>query len=558
VTASVSEAELADLIAQLTGGTPTGPAPAPRCPITELLVDQCAHCRPAPARVEPELGPWFAAAFRGRCASCDGWFDEFELIRADGAGGWLAQCCGQRDEPRPEDGLIAPAPAPVAHPVSAVRPVPVGPPPSTIRELRQVLIRFESSRPRTMQRALGPSELGTPCQQQIARKLAGAPRRPIVDPTWAPFQGTAVHRSMEDVVAFWNRELGRERWLAEDRLYIDPGLPECNVDPIEGNGDAFDLDHGMVVDWKHTGTTARDKLRRAIRMGKPPAEQVSAEYRVQAHLYGLGHAKKGRDVRFVRLVLLARSHDYDESAEWTEAYDEDIALLAIDRYYATHDLLLALDVATVPDMIAAVPATPHRDTCKWCPFHAPGKPANWLGCPGDRPLERIARVGHRRAHRPQHQGDTVTDANDILMGGGVPTAKFTTVGTIVTGVVVREPEARQQRDFRTQVPGYLEGRLPEDDGRRPARHRRPRPGEAGRRRHPRPVHPGQAPHRGGTPGGPRVRRQRHPHRRHPDRAVHRRRPGRGRPEPAEAVRRAVPATGRIVHRRHRTRRPSRR
>lgn len=44
------------------------------------------------------------------------------------------------------------------------------------------------------------------------------------------------------------------------------------------------------------------------------------------------------------------------------------------------------------------------------------------------------------------------DPNALLMGSGAPTVKFPTVGTTVTGTVAREPEARQQRDFRTQVP----------------------------------------------------------------------------------------------------------
>jgi hypothetical protein len=41
-------------------------------------------------------------------------------------------------------------------------------PASTVAELRQVLIDYEAQRPRSMQKELGPSELGTPCQQQIA------------------------------------------------------------------------------------------------------------------------------------------------------------------------------------------------------------------------------------------------------------------------------------------------------------------------------------------------------------------------------------------------------
>jgi len=287
--------------------------------------------------------------------------------------------------------------AELAQLIASLQPVqpadaPAGPPPSTVKELRQVLIDYEANRPRSMQKALGPSELGTPCQQQIARKLAGAPRRPITDPTWAPFQGTAVHASMEDVVAYWNKQLGRERWLAEDQLIVDPGLPGPDgnlADGISGHGDAYDLDHQMVVDWKHVGKTALDKLRRGKRMGKPTAEQVSAEYRIQAHLYGMGHARKGRPVRHVRLVLLARSWQYDDSDEWTEPYDPWIAQQALDRYWATLDLLNSLGGPNAGDLIAAAPATPHRDTCTWCPFTRPGQPSGWDGCPGDRPPDQI-------------------------------------------------------------------------------------------------------------------------------------------------------------------------
>lgn len=47
--------------------------------------------------------------------------------------------------------------------------------------------------------------------------------------------------------------------------------------------------------------------------------------------------------------------------------------------------------------------------------------------------------------------DTKT-GNDILMGGGSPAAKFETIGTVVTGTVAGEPEARQQTEFRTKAP----------------------------------------------------------------------------------------------------------
>lgn len=272
-------------------------------------------------------------------------------------------------------------------------------PPSTIGELRQVLIDFEAARPRSMQTALGPSELGTPCQQQIARKLAGAPRRPVTEPTWAPFQGTAMHASMEDVLAFWNARLGRQRWLTEDRVTASPLVPGVDgshdYPEVAGAGDAFDLDSGTVVDWKYVGTTALNKLRDARRLGKPARQQVSQEYRVQAHLYGAGHAAKGRDVRHVRLVLLARSWKYDDSDEWTEPYDERIATWAIDRFYGVVDMVHELDLANHPEQIVGVPASPSADACKFCPFRRAGQPTSWNGCAGDEQAaqRREARFG---------------------------------------------------------------------------------------------------------------------------------------------------------------------
>lgn len=271
-------------------------------------------------------------------------------------------------------------------------------PASTIAELRQVLIDFEANRPRSMQKALGPSELGTPCQQKIARKLLGAPQRPITEPTWAPFQGTAVHASMEEVVAYWNAQLGRERWLAEDRLTVAGALPglegAAGYPEIAGSGDAFDVDHGMVVDWKHVGITALTKLRTAKRLGKPTRDQVSQEYRIQAHLYGMGHENKGREVKHVRLVLLARSWKYDDSDEWTEPYNPDLAQWAVDRYYAVVDLLDTLSAHSNPDAVTAVPAAPSNDACHFCPYKRAGQPSDFAGCAGDeaaheRRLDRI-------------------------------------------------------------------------------------------------------------------------------------------------------------------------
>jgi hypothetical protein len=44
------------------------------------------------------------------------------------------------------------------------------------------------------------------------------------------------------------------------------------------------------------------------------------------------------------------------------------------------------------------------------------------------------------------------DANDFLMGVGIPGAKFPSIGSSITGAVTKEPELMQQTDFDTNEP----------------------------------------------------------------------------------------------------------
>jgi hypothetical protein len=74
-----------------------------RCDNTDLLVDQCAHCRNL---VDPEeemkrqrsalvaSGRWLRAVHKGKCARCGEWFNEGAAIqRSVDDGGWIADCC---------------------------------------------------------------------------------------------------------------------------------------------------------------------------------------------------------------------------------------------------------------------------------------------------------------------------------------------------------------------------------------------------------------------------------------------------------------------------------
>lgn len=252
-------------------------------------------------------------------------------------------------------------------------------PPSTIDEMEMALYRLDAGRARSLQTTLGPSELGTPCERQIAFKLAGMPQKDR-GLAWAPLCGTAVHSLMEETLEQENERLGRERYFIETSLNIEDVVPDGTH--VKGHGDAYDSDHALIIDWKYTGVTAR---RKAARVRVPNAEKVSQEYRIQTHLYGKGHENAQREVKWVRVVMLARSHDYSESVEWTERYRPDIAQWALNRYHRLRARVAAEQMAEHPERLAGVAAKPSQDTCKWCPFwRLNGDAVDATGCPGYR------------------------------------------------------------------------------------------------------------------------------------------------------------------------------
>jgi hypothetical protein len=46
----------------------------------------------------------------------------------------------------------------------------------------------------------------------------------------------------------------------------------------------------------------------------------------------------------------------------------------------------------------------------------------------------------------------MTNANDFLMGGGTTSAKWNFIGETISGPITRQPEVRQQTDFKTKAP----------------------------------------------------------------------------------------------------------
>ena len=237
------------------------------------------------------------------------------------------------------------------------------------RDLTKIIMWTERDSPRSRQRAIGPSELGDPCDRRIAYKLTGTdPVNRSGDP-WPAVVGTAIHNWLEVAVTQYQKVHGYQGWIVEQRVAPD------NL--VSGRSDLFHVPSGTVVDYK---TASSDKIRKLHR-----GEAPSSAYITQINLYGLGHERAGREVHSVALVYYPRSGWLNDAFVWHAPYDRGIAMGALDRLYAIGFKLLDLDIRNHPEKIVEIPAT-GGDNCVWCPMFSremnPGAVASQNGCPG--------------------------------------------------------------------------------------------------------------------------------------------------------------------------------
>ncbi|MGI5178652.1 hypothetical protein ACQEVZ_20180 [Dactylosporangium sp. CA-152071] len=291
----------------------------------------------------------------GRCRACPLPVDGQLVDRPDGTG--LHIGC---DEP-------VPLPATIAAPASPFV-APAGPPPAhpLKGELISMVRWFESNSPRSLQRQIGPSEIGVDCMRRIAYKLLGTqPANDTADP-WFAFVGSSVHDGLAYAIDQYQRlVLSRTgenlRYLIENRVQVT-----LDENGINGSCDLFDRDLFRVVDHKIVGETALRKYRE---------QGPSTVYRKQVHIYGLGWENAGYEVREVAIAFYPRSNYLDNLHVWAEPYDRQIALDALNRLDSIRQLAAALP----PNLI---PAQPDPAGCAWCDFYRPGGPADATGCPG--------------------------------------------------------------------------------------------------------------------------------------------------------------------------------
>lgn len=218
--------------------------------------------------------------------------------------------------------------------------------------LRAVIEETIRTHPRSLQTALGPSELGTACDRCLVHLLAGHRVTEHVVP-WLPTVGTAVHTWLDQAMRLHAMSSpDGDRWHTEERVTVG----QVGGVDIHGNADLYDEATGTVVDWKITGKTTLDKVRR---------QGASLTYQAQAHLYGKGFEDAGHDVREVVVMFLPRNAvSLQHGQTWRAPYSRPAAELALERANAFHAGITAYG----PDAVLAMtpPHTGAEFACtKW-------------------------------------------------------------------------------------------------------------------------------------------------------------------------------------------------
>ena len=237
---------------------------------------------------------------------------------------------------------------------------PVSPAKSLGQNLAEVITQAGIWTPRGKQVVIGPSEMGHECTRRLAYKLLDWDKtNEGGSSNWSAQVGSAIHKYLADV---FSRLPGYE---VEQRVTIRGNLT--------GTVDLYDIERGIVIDWKTTSPAQMDRKRK---------DGGSPIYQTQIQLYGYGKAQTGAKVTQVALVFLPTSGSIDDMHVELYDYDESVALKALERIDTIHTLLSQVDVEANPSMWAMIPAQSSR-LCTFCPYHLPYSKDLSKGCGGE-------------------------------------------------------------------------------------------------------------------------------------------------------------------------------
>lgn len=249
--------------------------------------------------------------------------------------------------------------------------------------LGQFIINADANSPRSKQVAIGPSEVGEPCERQLSYKMLDWPKANTANEPIAAIIGTGFHMWMEEKFQARQTTLpdGRQRYRIEERVTVRDALNPAAS--LAGSADLFDRALATNLDWKLVGVTSLDKYRR-----QGPGEK----YRIQAHLYALGQENAGERVDRVAVVFVARHHELKIHV-WSEAYQPEIAEAALRRLDRIRQQVVDLDPEATPANWARIPV-PDKPNCRFCPWLNPGSTDLSQGCPGSAASENTGATYH--------------------------------------------------------------------------------------------------------------------------------------------------------------------
>lgn len=252
-------------------------------------------------------------------------------------------------------------------------------------EVRRIVRQASEYAPRSRQRRLGPSEIGSLCDRQVIGKLVGAERVNMITDPWPSVVGTAVHAWLADAFdldntmgeAHWGgtgTSAGHKQWLTEHK--VQP-LPE-RLGGHAGTADLYDVLRRTVWDHKCLGETSMNKVRR----GAPPHHYV-----VQLGLYGMGYMRAGAPVERVGIIAYPRTgSSVDGIYVWETPFDARLAKTVLTSVGMLQERkVFAQAIIEGHANMAQVPITP-SDDCFFCPFYRYGQNSDASGCSGRPPI----------------------------------------------------------------------------------------------------------------------------------------------------------------------------
>ena len=238
-------------------------------------------------------------------------------------------------------------------------------------ELRGIVTRYAGRLPRSVQKHLGPSELGHECDRQVVAKMAGARVTNHVADPWASIMGTAGHAFVADAFDWDNKHNGYFRWLTEERVTPDPG-PGAHP----GTADLYDAHERALVDHKFQGESTRARLK---------AHGPPRHYLVQVLLYRRGYLNIGFPVDRVVIASWPRTKStLDDLYVWSRRPTAEDERLVDDVLTQTaFRQQVAARVRAGDISLMDVPAVPEDSECFFCGLYRPQAAYDGqYGCPG--------------------------------------------------------------------------------------------------------------------------------------------------------------------------------